>query len=443
MGQIIYSRGEQVAASPRVRLFSPIQIWAGFLVALLLLAGGGAVGIWGLAESEATRLAGLQADLLLRARLDDLKRGDFRSAIEGTGESFRNLHVVIKDGLQKFSFGEVSSPSGCATRTVDLAPSPRGALSLTICHDVQVPLLGFGALVLGFLAASIVALRVTLRLEKRSFEALSTFLIQQGVEAIPQKGLAGVLDRITEIVQQLEVARAQRRSQERAAVISEIAVAVSHDIRAPLAAFSRVMSKADIKPDGDARLARNALRRINEIVADLDESTKLGPEHSKAVLTRDAINAILTDAVEEARQVAPRVKIACVGGAAARNEASERILADPSGLRRVLANLLHNSADACIEHGSVHAEIFDAPNELRIEIRDSGVGIPAEMLANIGRKGFTFGKAKGSGLGLYLSKQAVRSWGGELVVSSTERVGTCVAVVLTKESSAARRVDQH
>ena len=74
---------------------------------------------------------------------------------------------------------------------------------------------------------------------------------------------------------------------------------------------------------------------------------------------------------------------------------------------------------------------------MRIEVEDTGAGIPAKYLEKVFEPYFTYGKADGTGLGLALAKKIVEDHKGRMEVQSKEGSGTTVAIILPVE----RRTD--
>ncbi|CAL96561.1 response regulator [Azoarcus olearius] len=109
-----------------------------------------------------------------------------------------------------------------------------------------------------------------------------------------------------------------------------------------------------------------------------------------------------------------------------------RLRGDPGRLRQVLLNLVGN-AIKFTDHGevvvSVGVEDRGEPLRVRFEIRDSGIGIPAETLPALfspftQAEGSTSRRFGGTGLGLSISKRLVELMGGEIGVRSQPGVGS-------------------
>jgi signal transduction histidine kinase/GAF domain-containing protein/HAMP domain-containing protein len=100
-------------------------------------------------------------------------------------------------------------------------------------------------------------------------------------------------------------------------------------------------------------------------------------------------------------------------------------------LRQVFLNLVLNAQEAMPDGGSIQVcgEYQALADQCRIEIRDSGIGIPADQLERIFEP-FHSQKAQGVGLGLYLCRQIIEQHGGTISVESVPQVGTTFTVMV-------------
>lgn len=97
---------------------------------------------------------------------------------------------------------------------------------------------------------------------------------------------------------------------------------------------------------------------------------------------------------------------------------------------RVLSNLIDNAVEAIEGSGQVRINVDERDGQIRLLVCDSGRGIPAEVLPSLMKKGKTFGKPSGSGLGLHAAKQTLEAWNGTLQIESAVGEGTTVTVML-------------
>ena len=119
---------------------------------------------------------------------------------------------------------------------------------------------------------------------------------------------------------------------------------------------------------------------------------------------------------------------------------------DVDRINEVLGNLLSNAFKFTPHGGSVTLVIEPAPAGVRMEVRDTGAGIPPEQLPRIFDKFYQAdnqdaARADGSGLGLAIAKQIVDAHGGSIECESTPGVGTTFAITLPVH--AARSSLQH
>ena len=103
----------------------------------------------------------------------------------------------------------------------------------------------------------------------------------------------------------------------------------------------------------------------------------------------------------------------------------------PSQINQVFLNLLTNAADAIEESGEVAIRTSTEGDAVRIQISDTGHGIPEDVMQKIRDPFFTTKEVgKGTGLGLSIVDRIVSSHGGELIIESEEGRGTTVSIVL-------------
>ena len=195
------------------------------------------------------------------------------------------------------------------------------------------------------------------------------------------------------------------------AAIGRMASGVAHEIGNPIASLSARLDLIERRNNPQftresVGVIRDQIRRIGRIVRGLSQFARAPrPEWSPCDL-----GAVLNEAVEMARL-----------DPAARNV---RIETPPGGplpatwcvkdhVTQVCLNLLLNAAEAMPEGGTVRASARAERDRIEVEIRDTGPGIPAAVLARIGSPFFTT-KPGGSGLGLSISRQLVEAHGGEL-----------------------------
>jgi signal transduction histidine kinase len=110
-----------------------------------------------------------------------------------------------------------------------------------------------------------------------------------------------------------------------------------------------------------------------------------------------------------------------------------RLLVDKGGMQQVLLNLFVNAIQAMERGGDLKVVIerIEASQEARIDVIDTGPGIPEEVIEQVFDPFFTTKKeGMGTGLGLSVSYNIVKKNGGRLEVESQPGKGACFTIFL-------------
>jgi len=213
---------------------------------------------------------------------------------------------------------------------------------------------------------------------------------------------------------------------------SDFLSSMSHELRSPLNAilgFAQLMESdpASVTPSQKASIAEilragwYLLELINEIL-DLAqiESGKLSLSKEPTSLAEVILEcqAMIEPQAEKAgiRMTFPLFEVPCF------------VLADRTRLKQVLINLLSNAIKYNQAGGTVVVECAAGPERTRISVKDSGVGLPPDKLAQLfrpfNRLGQERGAVQGTGIGLVMSKRLVELMGGVIGVESSVGLGS-------------------
>jgi signal transduction histidine kinase len=103
------------------------------------------------------------------------------------------------------------------------------------------------------------------------------------------------------------------------------------------------------------------------------------------------------------------------------------VSADRKQMEQLFINLVNNAVDAMPDGGRIHLKVTPAGEGWSMELRDSGHGIPADVLPKVFKPMFTTKpEGKGTGLGLPICREIVRTHGGEIRIESEVGQGTTV-----------------
>jgi signal transduction histidine kinase len=178
---------------------------------------------------------------------------------------------------------------------------------------------------------------------------------------------------------------------------------------------------------------KNALVGVKTCVQ-LAAGSELGPLANREVLRIEALVNLLSQYVSKNQQSFTQVKLNEIVGNAVRSlegacdsknislqsqleAAPDAITGNSLQLEQALLNLLLNAVEATPTGGAIAVRTYNGPAEAHIDVRDSGPGIPTEDLERIFEP-FYSTKARGSGLGLGITRRIVRDHAGNIEVAS-------------------------
>jgi signal transduction histidine kinase/ActR/RegA family two-component response regulator len=228
--------------------------------------------------------------------------------------------------------------------------------------------------------------------------------------------------------QLLEAERFARGEAERASQLKEEFLAtLSHELRSPLNAivgWTHVLRQspdaAELVPTAVETIERNALAQA-KLIDDLLDMSRIMAGKVGLTLARARPVDIVTAAADALRPVAEGKGVDLLIDLG--NAADLTITCDATRLQQVVTNLLGNGIKFTPAGGRVEAELAADEHELRIVVRDTGQGIPAEFMPAVFER---FRQADGSitrrhgglGLGLSIAKQIVEMHGGSIAAHS-------------------------
>jgi signal transduction histidine kinase len=280
------------------------------------------------------------------------------------------------------------------------------------------------------IAAGDIAGRVTLdRADELGRLASSFNTMAERIEASHVR-LERLLAERTEKLRAAEESLARR---EKLALIGQLASGIGHEIRNPLGVMANAIYYLDaVLPDTtpEVREYMNILNRqiklSAKIVNDLLDFSRATPAHREKVGLPELVES--------------RLRRLALNGTAVETDLPANlpyVEVDPVHAGQVIDNLLSNALQAMEPTG--HASHKNArvrvcaratgDGFVRLEVSDSGPGIPAENVAKIFEPLFTT-KARGFGLGLALSKSLAQANGGDLALVSEAGESATFALTL-------------
>ena len=225
------------------------------------------------------------------------------------------------------------------------------------------------------------------------------------------------------------------RAGERWAELGAMAPVLVHDLRQPLSTMKLNLQLLaedldDLADDGSAARAgrrvetlRGEVERLEGILGDFQRFAGRMNLQRRTVDLNNVVEELADFFTPQAAQHRISVRLA----------PSERPVwadADPERLKEALLNLLVNAQQAMDPGGGeLLLRVDAAEGAARIQVTDTGPGIPAELMPRLFQASFTT-KRDGSGLGLPTVRRIVELHGGSVAVHSEPGKGTCFTITL-------------
>lgn len=225
----------------------------------------------------------------------------------------------------------------------------------------------------------------------------------------------------------------QRNEQLRRNMVSDVA----HELRSPLTnlqGYLEGLRDGVLQPSPAlfSDLYEEA-RHLSRLVCDMQDLTLA--EAGQLTLSRQAVN--LQDCVprtiqliEAAREDGPRARIVIDLQAGL-----PPVYADADRLIQILRNLIENALAHTPVEGSVTISGQAKGDQVRVDVRDTGIGIPADHLGLVFERFYRVDPSRtrmtgGSGIGLAITRQLVEAHGGTIGVTSIVGQGTCFSFTI-------------
>ena len=215
---------------------------------------------------------------------------------------------------------------------------------------------------------------------------------------------------------------------------NEFISSVSHELRTPLTAIKGWAETMCMEADPDTvqrgvHVIVNETERLSEMVEELLDFSRMQSGRMRLILKRIDLLAELDEAVymftdrartehknliydEEDTMLSP-------------------ILGDVNRLRQVFINVIDNALKYTNPGGTVRVSAYEDDGFIRVIIKDSGCGIPAEHLPNVKKKFYKANQnVRGNGIGLAVANEIMELHSGSLDIDSEEGMGTTVIITI-------------
>ena len=312
-------------------------------------------------------------------------------------------------------------------------------------HDLTLlVVLTLFSLIVSLFFSFAVARSITSSIEKLSEGALKLADgdLSARVSAASKDEVAGLANALNTMAEELE--KSFRRQGELEQARKDLIASVSHDLRTPLASMrAMVEAISDGVVSDQATILRYAstlkseVEHLSTLIDDLFELSRLDSGTIELQLRPSSIEEILDSSLDGMK--------AQISGRSLNLQSKlegdiKPVLVDPHKIQRVLYNLIQNAIRHTPADGTIVVEAQDTGQMVRIDVADTGQGIPEDDLDKVFDRFYRGEKSRsreygGTGLGLAIARGIVESHGGRIWVESRPGTGSRFSFSLPKVSS--------
>src|SRR5271165_477885 len=317
-----------------------------------------------------------------------------------------------------------------------LFPIAHLGFPVCVCAATEAPPPASGslwaAMVVAFVLVGAVALVLVLRLkavQRETARAMELAEHREYERNFAQQELLRRLEEERELAKEKMQFESQLTEFEKYASLAQLALGAAHEINNPLLGILSHLElewkDADEERRTEIEQCIEGAKRISSAVRGLLDYARPGP----LKLSQVSLPRLVSDTLKfvEHQPLFRQLHLQnCVP------LDLPNVSADANQISQTLMNLLLNAAQATPPGGTITvlAEEVRFADMVELRVRDTGCGIPADILPHVFEPFFTTKRGKGTGLGLSITRNYVRSHGGDIQVESIPGSGTTVRVTL-------------
>ncbi|MEW9050894.1 MAG: ATP-binding protein [Neobacillus sp.] len=235
-----------------------------------------------------------------------------------------------------------------------------------------------------------------------------------------------ILIRFFSYISSLTAAHEELRQKEKLAVIGQMAAAIGHEIRNPLASlrgFTQLQQQENSAANKYYPIMIQEIDRINSIVDDLMYLGKPRSIKFEKANIEEIIAYTLPITLQQAEQQRVTIETIMAGPL-------PPLDCDSKQLKQVMINLIKNAIESMPTGGNIQIKVnISSTQKMLISVKDEGCGINDSDIQNLGEPFFTT-KQDGTGLGLMVTNQIINDHNGAMRIQSSQESGTKVTVEL-------------
>ena len=226
-------------------------------------------------------------------------------------------------------------------------------------------------------------------------------------------------------ISELKILREKLVMSEKMAALGEVAAKVAHEIRNPLVSVGGFAKRLEKKLHGNlkeyAGIIVREVARLESILKEIlgfVKEVRLSKENINLNALIDDVLRLMASDIEERGIVLVRDY-----------GAIPEVFVDPNRLKEAIVNIISNAVQSLTGAGSIYVRTHRKKNDVVLEIKDTGKGIPDKDLSFIFNPFFTT-KLTGTGLGLAITHRIVQEHNGRIEVESEVDKGSVFKVFI-------------
>jgi len=255
---------------------------------------------------------------------------------------------------------------------------------------------------------------------------LLSILADHAAVAVENARLYG---RLEEQLKMMEQMQERLLVLERRIASGEMSAAIAHEIKNPLIAiggFARRLHRKMEPVDPNRETVGIIVEEVSRLERLLEQMRSFSPmvEHGEESCdVNSVIQKVLTLVKDE-------LEVGSIKFEAKLSYGLPNVLFSEDEIEQVLLNLIQNAIQAMPNGGDLKVGSFYDGQDVMVQVKDTGTGIPSDILESIFQP-FVTTKENGSGLGLALSHQIIKACGGSIKVEQSEpESGTTFSIYL-------------
>jgi two-component system NtrC family sensor kinase len=238
----------------------------------------------------------------------------------------------------------------------------------------------------------------------------------------------GLMDEVEEARDREHAQRAQLAHTEKMAAVGTLAAGVAHEVNNPLGGILTCIENLRARP-GDRAMVERYLSLIEDGLKRIERTTMNLLDFSrqrKMELTITSVNNTIRHVVELVKYQLRKGRIDVQFDL---DRSDPVMMADPFQIEQLFLNLVLNALQAMPDGGRLTLRTRRKPDNVVVEVEDTGEGIPDDIRGRVFDPFFTTREVgEGTGLGLTVSDSIVASHGGTLAFNSVVGKGTVFRV---------------